>query len=243
MRTLTSKEKAYFQEQAKLQAPRHKVCIGKGSPQGVVLEDYFDILFSTGGRVATTDDKMMTSNWGGSCPHTMYYTSKAEWEKRMGIKIAQAPIVYTIPEQIKYAQNFVGKQVKVDGQRVKVGEILFLKDTDDLVQDAYVAKANKIIKSQGIVLAFADSTDGVSFIHPTAFPLKVAPKVVVNGKEAVDKGTHYEFGCAEITKAQLLVAKNFLEGANKGIAKKNRTIDGVKIGAGTFTLKELNELV
>lgn len=72
---------------------------------------------------------------------------------------------------------------------------------------------------------------------------KAEDPIEVNGHNGKDKGTHWEFGCAKISKDDLRVAKNFLASRPKGnIAGSNRRINSVKIGDGEFTLEILEKM-
>lgn len=153
---------------------------------------------------------------------------------------------FSFEEQLKAAKALIGQRIKSTSGN-GTGVVKSVKVTDEPMGgvDA-VGRGFEILKKQSFVLyLMGEWSNGAKMtcgFHPELYPAEIVKSVKVNGYESVDKGDHYEFGCAKISKELLISAKNLIEQSGKD-KKGNRKIPAITIGAGVFTLDTLNQLV
>lgn len=149
------------------------------------------------------------------------------------------PMALDLKEQILLAEKLIGKSVRLDdGYILKVERYQCV--ADDKLSDKHW---NAIIqKHQVVILLYGN---GFSYIVDPCkpFPVEYNPPVVINGFPAEDSKDSVKFGCAIISKNDLRACKKFLQEQSSNVdTRYDRKIESVKIGAGSFTLDDLNRL-
>lgn len=182
----------------------------------------------------------MINNWDGSSIGHEYYVTKKYYNKIMK---------ETLEEQIARAKTLIGKYmvgenaadtpVQIAGFVVctSVGQKIYVKDIsfdNDTVSQSVLDK-----QGAQVILHSEITEDGCIYTETLENFEEVEPwlNFKINGYKPENEGNFWVFGCAEISKELIkgIVDLNEKSGGN-------RSIQSVKIGAGTFTIEQLKEL-
>lgn len=154
--------------------------------------------------------------------------------------------IIKIDEQINIAKSLVGKYIKsIAGNgigRVERYEIFSELDRESQFNSTWYqgSNLNESLKVHGVFVALVGIwSSGKSMLFPIPDYPVTTKTCEINGYLGVDKGDHYEWGCAKVDKDLLRSAKLLLE-TSKGTG--NRSVTSIKIGKGDFNLKNINLL-
>lgn len=144
-----------------------------------------------------------------------------------------------LQETINLAKSYVGKSIYVNGKPVKLAKYIVSYNTSSDCASNDLSLAKKQIEKWGVFVTM--ESDRRYFLVDPQKNLVFAKRVVVNGYEAIDRGSDFEFGCARVSKDTLRAAKALLEKSQQN--SDNKKIKSIKIGEGEFTLDILNDLI
>lgn len=156
----------------------------------------------------------------------------------------------TMEEKVNYAKSFIGKRIKsrfntklyglVDRVEVHLNSDIIANNTTQQAIDFF----NKEFNKSGFVITLRGNWDGgQSILYAISDDdVQLAPPntVKINGYESEDKGDYFQFGCAKISKDLLKIAESLMLTT---FEDDNRKVESVKIGAGEFTLKDIQTLL
>lgn len=156
--------------------------------------------------------------------------------------------VDSIEKQVAYAKSLVGKYVSRGTTIGKVTEFgIFTGDKHNGGCDRW----DKTFDKYGVIVyinivKLDNDTSWNAVISEYQFHYDiVSPPIVINGCVAEKTKDGYKFGCAEISRSQLSLAREFLKTSSYLVLpdSTNRNIESVKIGVGNFNLTDLNALL
>lgn len=173
----------------------------------------------------------------------------------------RSPVARTLAQAHAAAKESAGKKVVLsDGKVAELDDSVYtsyswqdVEETLGTDKSRYlpvdIAIAKKIFAAGlPVIWTYADHTAFYRFVgfNGEFGEFNLAPEpIVVNGYAGKAVGDYWNFGCANISVEDLLLARNFLRDAKNTASKSkkvNRTIKCVYIGDGCFTLDILERM-
>jgi hypothetical protein len=163
----------------------------------------------------------------------------------------------TLEEQIEYAETFIGKRIlgiagDVSGMVEEVAVVHKNKYPiifDYAVRDDKSGRISDIFENQSVAVFLRGKWNNTNAnmtrsINPKEKDIKLAKKEVkINGFVGIDRGLHFEFGCARIARIDLHYALKYLEQYENSGLNGFKYPQSVRFGKGEFTLQDMRDLL
>jgi len=194
----------------------------------------------------------------GTLSYLLYFVELSYWEEAMGdtysnivsgmqvkekrknmknMKKTKYPLQKNFMEAIKLLDKYIKHNSETSYKKITGIEIVKSKDSglSSLCAGVFDSTRENII-----IRASASHSYPYDLLHECI--ISDYEPVKINGYFAEDDGNCVKFGCARISKSLIVESRNFLKNA-AGNAEGNRTIKHVDIGAGVFSLVDLEALM